>query len=59
VRETHLGQVSARLFGLAALGVAAFAAHEKASCIGGIVGGGVIISGVFAFINGRSKTGAN
>ncbi len=54
-----MNQLSALLFGLAALGMAAFAAHERASWIGGIVGGGVIISGVFAFINGRSKTGAN
>jgi uncharacterized membrane protein len=46
--ETHIGQGIAIVFSLAALGVAAYAASVGAQWIGGIVGGGVIVSGIWA-----------
>lgn len=48
VRETHLGQASAIVFALSALGVAGYAAYIGAEWIGAIVGGGVIVSGIIA-----------
>lgn len=55
VRETLIGQVSALIFGLCALGVAGFAALHNAQWIGGVVGGGAIVSGMVALVRGRQK----
>jgi uncharacterized membrane protein len=43
VRETGMNQLSALLFGLAALGMAAFAEQKAAVSAGGFVGGGGIV----------------
>ena len=51
VRETLFGQIAAIVFGLAALGVSAFAAFVGAEWIGTVVGGGVIVSGMLALRN--------
>jgi hypothetical protein len=53
VGETHIGQLSAMVFALAALGVALYAAHVHAQWIGSIVGGGIIVSGITALRSGR------
>ena len=53
VRQTHIGQISALIFGLAALGVAAFAVVHNAQWIGCVVGGGAIVSGMIALLRGR------
>lgn len=53
-RETHVGQALAIAYALAALGVAAYAASVGAEWIGSIVGGGVILSGIVAFLRGRA-----
>lgn len=48
IGETFLGQGSAIVFALAALGVAGYSAYVGAEWIGSIVGGGVIVSGILA-----------
>ncbi len=55
INESHIGQASALIFGLTALGVAAFAAYEHAAWIGSVVGGGAIASGIIA-LRGRQKS---
>ena len=46
--ETHIGQAIALIFSLAALAVAGYAASTGAQWVGGVVGGGVIVSGIWA-----------
>lgn len=53
VFETIIGQVSAIVFALSALGVAAYAAYVGAQWIGAIIGGGVIVGGIVALRNRR------
>jgi len=55
INEAHIGQASALIFGLAALGVAGFAAHEHAAWIGSVVGGGAIASGIVALRGGQKS----
>lgn len=50
VREGHIGQASALLFGLSCLGVAGYSAFVGAQWIGSIIGGGVIVSGMVALL---------
>jgi len=59
VRETHIGQALAIVFGLACLGVAAYAAFVGATWIGAIVGGGVIVSGMVALLGRKAPSAAN
>ena len=48
VQKTHIDQLIGLAFSLAALLVAAYAAYVGAQWIGGVVGGGVIVSGIWA-----------
>lgn len=51
--ETLIGQISAIVFAMGGLAVAAYAAFVGAEWIGGIVGGGVIVGGIVALRTGR------
>ena len=53
-RETLMGQVLALLFAAGALGATAFAIHEHQPWAASVLGGGVIVSGIVAFVKGRS-----
>jgi hypothetical protein len=56
VRDTHIGQMLAGVYALAAFGLTAFAIVEQAYWVAGILGGGTIVSGVIAFLrNSQSK----
>lgn len=55
--ETLVGQFSAIVFALGALGVAGYAAYMGAQWIGAIVGGGVIVGGIIALRTGRNGNG--
>ncbi len=53
-RETLLGQVLALIFAAGALGATAFAIAEHQQWAAGILGGGVIVGGIVAFLKRRS-----
>lgn len=55
--ETLIGQVSAIVFSLTALGVAGYSAYLGAEWIGAIVGGGVIVGGIVALRTGKTVKG--
>lgn len=53
--EGLIGQVSAIVFALGGLGVAAYAAFVGAEWVAGIIGGGVIVSGIIALRGQKGK----